>query len=276
MYKINARNLCHLFSSKIVEVGSNLRSSVFGLLATKVSSICFALNSFLVFFLLLLSPQLNGQKFSGGGNYNFYDFQQKTYYFGITLGYNLANFKPFRSSDFLRSDSILVVESVSGPGFNLGIVTNLKIGNFFDLRFLPTLSFAERNIKYEKDSRRNSFTQRKVESVFVEMPFHIRYKSAPFNDIRLFVIAGVKYAFDVASDSRTRQAETIVKISPNDFSFEYGAGIQFFFPYFIFSPEIKISHGLGNTLIFNENLEESRVLEKILSRTFTISLHFEG
>jgi len=115
-----------------------------------------------------------------------------------------------------------------------------------------------------------------VESVFVETPFHVRYKSAPYKDIRLFVIAGVKYAFDVASEARARQAETLVKISPNDFSVEVGAGIQFFFPYFIFSPELKFSQGIGNTLIYNPNLEESTVLEKILSRTFTISLHFEG
>jgi hypothetical protein len=33
---------------------------------------------------------------------------------------------------------------------------------------------------------------------------------------------------------------------------------------------------MGNTLIFNKNLSESTILEKIISRTFTISLHFEG
>ncbi|RMF21294.1 MAG: PorT family protein, partial [Bacteroidetes bacterium] len=29
-------------------------------------------------------------------------------------------------------------------------------------------------------------------------------------------------------------------------------------------------------LIFDDRLEESNVLEKILSRTFTLSFHFEG
>lgn len=218
---------------------------------------------------------LYGQNY-GRGNYNFLEFDQKPYYFGITLGVNSSNFKPYRSREFLLSDSIRSVESVQGPGFNLGIVTNLKIGDYFDFRFLPTLSFAERNINYSKTSRLRPSSQRIVESVFVEMPFQMRYKSAPYRDKRLFVIAGVKYGFDVASDSRSKQAETLVKIAPNDFSFEYGAGIQFFFPFFIFSPEFKISQGIGNTLIFNPNLEESTVLEKILSRTFTISLHFEG
>lgn len=210
------------------------------------------------------------------GNYNFYDFQRKNYYFGITLGLNSSNYTPYRSEDFIYSDSIRIVESLRGPGFNLGIITNLKIGNYFDFRFLPTLSFAERNLNYAKNSRLTRYEQRSVSSVFVEMPFQFRYKSVPYHDMRLFVIAGVKYAFDVASDSRTRQAESLVKISPHDFAVEYGAGIQFFFPYFIFSPEFKVSHGIGNTLQFNPNLEESTVLEKVLSRTFTISFHFEG
>ena len=65
------------------------------------------------------------------GNYNFLDFQQKPYYFGITLAYNSSNFKVLRSKDFIMSDSINTVESVTGPGFNLGIVTNLKIGDYF-------------------------------------------------------------------------------------------------------------------------------------------------
>ncbi len=210
------------------------------------------------------------------GNYNFLDFNQKPYYFGITLAYNSSNFKVFQSRDFILNDSIRRVESVTGPGFNLGIVTNLKIGDYFDIRFLPTLSFAERNINYTVvDDSRKPFARR-VESVFVEMPFHVRYKSEPFRDMRVFVIGGVKYSFDVASDSRSRQADNLVKVAPNDFAFEIGAGVQFFLPYFIFSPELKFSHGLNNILIFDNNLPESSVIEKILSRTITLSFHFEG
>jgi len=210
------------------------------------------------------------------GNYNFLDFQQKPYYFGITLGFNRADYRVFHSKTFVLNDSIQTAESVTGPGFNLGIVTNLKIGDYFDFRFLPTLSFAERTIEYTAARNGSLLPRRKIESVFVELPFHIRYKSAPYKDMRLFVITGVKYGFDVASDSNTRQADSIVKVAPTDFAAEVGAGIQFFFPYFIFSPEFKMSYGLGNVLIFDSDLEESRVIEKILSRTFTFSLHFEG
>jgi hypothetical protein len=210
------------------------------------------------------------------GNYNFLDFQQKPYYFGITLGYNKANFRISRSDMFIGNDSISTVSSVNGPGFNLGIVTNLKIGDYFDLRFLPTLSFATRTLRYTSTRFDAGPTNRNIESVFVEMPFHARYKSEPFNDMRLFVIGGVKYSFDVASDARSQQNDDLVRVSSSDFALEAGFGVQFFLPYFIFSPDIKYSQGLGNSLIFDNNLTEASIIDKITSRTFTISFHFEG
>jgi hypothetical protein len=208
------------------------------------------------------------------GNYNFLDFQQKPYYFGITLAYNSAKYSVVRSDDFFSNDSIKIAESTNGGGFNLGIVTNLKIGQYFDFRFLPTLSFTDRAIEYT--TLDDGLVTKRIESVFVELPCHIRYTSAPYEDLRLFIIGGGKYSFDVASNSRARQNTQLLRVAPSDFAIEYGAGIQMFFPYFIFSPEIKISHGLSNTLIYNDNLTYSSVLDKVKSRSFTISFHFEG
>lgn len=230
----------------------------------------------ILFAIAILLTTLSLQAQTSKGNYNFLGFDQKPYYFGITLAYNTSDYRPFRSKNFLQSDSIVGIQSLKGPGFNLGIVTNLKIGDYFDLRLLPTLSFGERNLQYTKDRREFPNQTRKVSSVFTEIPFHVRYKSAPHNDMRLFVIAGVKYSFDVASDSKTRQSDGLVKISPTDFAAEAGFGAQFFFPYFIFSPEFKVSYGMNNILLYNGQLEESTVLNKILSRAFTISFHFEG
>ncbi len=215
-------------------------------------------------------------QFVGGNNRNFYDFQAKPYYFGITLGFNSSRYTPFRSREFLYTDSIVGVESLNGPGFNLNLIGNLKLGKYFDFRFTPGFNFAERNLNYTQSTQRRAQIQEKVEAVFIELPFYFRYKSAPYRDKRLFLIAGMKYSFDVASESRTRQAEELVRISPHDFAVEYGAGIQIFFPFFILSPEFKISHGIGNTLLFNPTLPQSVILDKVTTRTFTISFHIEG
>lgn len=220
---------------------------------------------------------LRGQSI-GKGNYNFLDFNKKSYYFGITLAYNKSDYRIFKSKNFLpaSNDSIAAIEGIKGPGFNLQIVSNLKIGENFDLRFLPGFSFSERRVEYDPLRKGAINYVKPIESVFVELPFHVRYKSAPYYDKRLFVMGGIKYSYDIQSKSRQRTILNNLKISPTDFQVEMGAGIQMFFPYFIFSPEIKFSHGMGNILIFQNGQRESSVIEKLMSRTFTISLHFEG
>ncbi|MGB3802087.1 MAG: porin family protein [Lewinella sp.] len=230
----------------------------------------------LTLFLALFSCSFVQAQFTGGKNYNFYDFQGKPYYFGITLGFNSSRYTPYRSNDFIYVDSIVGVESLNGPGFNLNLIGNLKLGKYFDFRFTPGFSFAERTLNYTQSTVNRRELQEKIESVFIEIPFSFRYKSAPYRDKRLFLIAGMKYSYDVATESRTRQAEELVRISPHDYSIEYGAGVQIFFPYFILSPEFKISHGIGNSLLFNPTLAQSRVLSKVTSRTFTLSFHIEG
>lgn len=156
----------------------------------------------------------------------------------------------------------------------MGIVTNLKLGKYFDLRFIPALSFADKSLDFTHVG--DSVVNKNIESININFPISIRFKSQPINDMRIYVLAGLKYNMDLASNAKARQAEDQIKIGRHDFSYEYGFGIQFFFPLFIFSPEIKISNGLYNVHSVNNNLVYSGVLEKLQTRTILISFHFEG
>lgn len=223
----------------------------------------------------MLAPLAGSAQYAKGNN-NFREFSSKAYYFGLTFGYNSSNFQIAHSRNFILHDSFNVVEGLSGSGLNVSMIANMKLGEYFDFRFLPGFSFVNHKIHYL--STENDEQTRDIESVLVQAPFQLRFKSDPFHDMRIFVLAGVKYTYDVASNARIRaeQANRAVLLSPHDFAVEVGAGFQFFFPFFIFSPELKYSQGIGNILIYNNQLEHTNVVEKALSRTFTISLHFEG
>lgn len=279
MQKPQFRNFLALRSAKIVD---SCQLTVDKLsLCRKLSTINCQLSIKLcvIFFLIVSSiSKTDAQVGKGAGNANFLDFNVKSYYFGITLGSNNSDYLVHRSKDFLpgANDSIAGVTSVQGPGLNLAIVSNLKLGDYFDIRFLPGFSFAERDVNYSAVRRGATIPSQKIESVFVELPFHVRYKSAPYNDKRFFVTTGLKYSYDIQSKNRDKIIINSLKVSPTDFQFEVGAGIQMFFPFFIFSPEIKFSQGLGNILIYQEGVPQSGILESLISRTFTISLHFEG
>lgn len=209
----------------------------------------------------------------GRDNHNFRDFNKKSYYFGINIGFNSSGYKLHQSGFFINNDSIKVTEGASEIGVNMHMITNLKMGEYFDFRFLPGFSFAQRGLEFTSVET-SVVTQRKIESVFLELPFHLRFKSEPYKDKRMFVVAGLKYSYDVQSNSKSRK--TLIKIAPHDFQYEIGVGMQMFYPYFIFSPEIKFSRGLGNILIYDKLQNEARVLENVVSQIFTISFNFEG
>jgi hypothetical protein len=206
-------------------------------------------------------------------NYNFRGFNKKSYYFGINIGFNSSGYKLQQSGFFINNDSIKVTEGNSEIGVNMHMITNLKLGEYFDFRFLPGFSFAQRGLEFTS-VKNSEVIERKIESVFFELPFHIRFKSEPYKDKRLFVVAGLKYSYDVQSSSKSRKS--LIKIAPHDFQYEVGVGMQMFYPYFIFSPEIKFSRGLGNILIYDKTQNEARVLENVVSQIFTISFNFEG
>ena len=201
-------------------------------------------------------------------------FSIKPYHFGISVAFNSSDFKITLSDQFILHDSILVVESTPGPGFNLGIISNLRIGKYFDLRFIPTLSFAEKNLDYTyRDASTGSQT---VESIYLEFPFDVKFKSEAYKEMKVYVIGGVKYSYDLGSNADARNADELVKIKANDVSVDYGLGLEFYFPYFIFSPEIKISNGIFNLHKVDPNLQESVIMDKLFSRTLLFSLHIEG
>ena len=90
------------------------------------------------------------------------------------------------------------------------------------------------------------------------------------------MLGGVKADIDMASNARAKRAEDLVKINKYDYGVELGLGFNFFFESFIFSPEIKISNGLGNIHSRDEGLKFSSVFDKIQSRMIVFSIHLEG
>jgi hypothetical protein len=209
-------------------------------------------------------------------SYNYLNFKNKTHYFGLTIGLNSTGFKIEHSKRFINNGTFRWNEGVSKPGLTLSMIANFKIGEYFDFRVLPSIALSYRSLNYI-NLNSNDEKEQQLESVFGEFPMLVRFTSSPYKDTRVFFLTGVKYSYDFASNSRSDQNQVrVIRISPHDFQFEIGFGLQFYMPYFIFSPEIKFSHGLNNILIYDPKLPESTIIEKLFSKSITFSVHFEG
>ncbi|MBK6445873.1 MAG: PorT family protein [Bacteroidetes bacterium] len=204
-----------------------------------------------------------------------YDHQK--IHFGFTLGLNSTNFKVTLVPDFKTMDSIYVVESEPVSGLNLGIISNLRLGEYWDLRFIPALSFAQRNLIYQfkyPDST-SAGTTKSVESTYLEFPLDLKFKSKRVTNYRMYVLAGARYSIDMVSQAKVRDKDRdIVKLKRYDFGYEIGLGFDFYLTYFKFSPEIKMFNGLNNLLV-KDNSRYASPLDKLNSKIFLVSFLFE-
>ena len=222
---------------------------------------------FLILIILLLTIGAKAQ-------FNFNEMSKKDIYFGIALGGNVADFKIIHSVKVPQNDSIRYFRPRVGPGFNLGIIANYQFHRYFDLRFIPTLSFSDKAIEYE--DLNNNIQKKTISSIYLDFPLQIRFKSDPIKDFRIYVIAGVRYDYDLASNVKSRKAEDIIRLNKHDAAAEYGIGFMIYFPYFILSPEFKMSHGFVNIHAASPGLIYSRVIDRMYSRTFTFTINLEG
>ena len=205
---------------------------------------------------------------------NLPNYDRKPVHFGFLLGINSMDFKITPVNE--QADSLFILKSQDQKGFNLGIVSNFRLGRNADIRFLPTLSFAERVINYtlENDDEIEEI-KKDIESTFIEFPLNLKFKSNRYNNGRAYLLTGLKYNIDLASQKDIDdEGQELIKLKKNDLMYEIGFGIDFYLEYFKFSPEFKATFGLVDMLV-NDDSIYSNSIKKMLTQGFTVTLTFE-
>jgi len=207
---------------------------------------------------------------------NMADHDDKLYYFGITFGVNYSVYNITYTESFAKTDTFKKIQPHWQPGFNLGLIGNLKLSNFIDLRFVPSLAFAYKNLEFEYNIPNDSTSTRTIESIYMHLPVQLKYKSDRIKNFRFYALTGGKFDYDLSANARSHRPDEFLKVSPVDFGFELGVGFEFYYPSFIFSPEIKLSQGLTNQLFPDHNLELTNAINTLKTRMIVISIHLEG
>jgi hypothetical protein len=227
----------------------------------------------LVFFLLMLiSVKSSAQR----PMLNMPDHDDKLYYFGITFGSNFSVHKINYTSSFANTDTFKRIQPLWAPGFNLGLMGNLRLSRFVDFRFVPCLAFAEKRLRFEYGPPIDSVSERSTESIYMHLPFQFKFKSDRIKNFRFYCLVGGKFDYDLAANARSKRPDEFIKIQPIDYGLEFGVGFEFFNPNFIFSPEIKISQGLANQLYRDQGLQLTNAIDRLSTRMIVISIHLEG
>ena len=89
------------------------------------------------------------------------------------------------------------------------------------------------------------------------------------------MLGGLKYSMDIASQEKIDdEGQEIVKLKKNDLMGELGFGIDYYFEYFKFSPQIKLSYGILNLLSKDETVY-TKSINRLSTNGWMLSFTFE-
>lgn len=235
--------------------------------------------SFKILILLMLTSSLFAQQTR---RHFQADYDAKDMRFGYFLGLTNTYFNVKFNNYFVNKDNYYAITSPPTFGLKMGGLVNFRLNDYFDFRVLPTVAIYGRRLEYRyintalPDNDINKFGQREElrESAWFELPIMFKYKSERRGNVRMYVFGGMRYGVETNPNSRRNRQKFSTKT--NDFSVEYGTGIEIFREYFKFAPELHFSHGIQN-LVDPVNSRGTAIqgIDRLTTHTVTLFLLFE-
>lgn len=234
---------------------------------------------FLAFLCLAIGYSAKSQENWGGG------VDDERFNFGFQFNYVSSEFKVLKTEDWQELPSpvggnanmLRAVGASSKPGFGIGLVSNLKMTDHTDLRFTPSMVFADKELQFAFAGE--EIYTKLVQSTLIDLPLGVKLKSDRRGNFRAYMIAGGKYSRNIVSkkkldDTDLVEEEKFIANKRGFFSYEAGLGLDFYFEYFKMSPEIKFSQSF-NSVLDRRNNYFDRSLDKLYHKGIQISLFFE-
>jgi len=225
-------------------------------------------------FILAFLISLNSLSAQG----NLTDLDYKVFRFGFSLGTNYMDFG-IEHSEMVQDGKIYYADVSSlMPGFSVGLITDLRLHRYFNLRFTPALLIGERTLSFRSyDVATGKFEgdkELKIFSLPVDLPVNLRFSAERYGNFRPYIQVGVGTYFDLGRDEKTD-----VTLDLTDFYFSGGVGCDLYFKYFKLSPELKFNFGQTNILSPKtstaDNLIYTNALSGLLSRIIVFNFNIE-
>lgn len=204
----------------------------------------------LLLCLMLVSPMASAQLFTKEKIKNNENFDKDRLSWGFFLGFSAYDFK-FEYEKDLKD--ILVKETV---GFNVGLISNLRINEYLDLRFEPGLYITERKLHYHPSYFRgqpysDADLLRVVKSTYVHFPLLLKASTKRINNFKPFIVGGVSTAINLSSQEKNPDDNSSGQFRTTSTAafYELGFGIDFYLYWFKFSPSIRGVFAFNDELI---------------------------
>jgi hypothetical protein len=201
----------------------------------------------------------------------------KLYHLGFHVGLHSQDLLLTNNGIATPEGKILFAEIPDySPGFSVGVIGDLFLNPYMNLRLTPTIHFGDRTILF-KDFESQEETRVSVRSNYLSVPLDLKISSMRLNNTRPYILGGIYVASDLG---RKKGYQLLMK--GLDYGFEFGFGCNIYMPYFRLAPEIKFQFGLPNVMehdrpdLANEaDKIYTNALSKATTRMIIITFNFE-
>ncbi|WP_026450529.1 porin family protein [Aequorivita capsosiphonis] len=215
--------------------------------------------------------RLSNDATGGKGN-----LDNKLFSWGYFLGFNSLDFKFDYKDDFGDQDTDILVES--STGFNVGLIADLRLHKYINLRLEPGLVFSQRDLTFPGLTEPKDYL-RQVKSTYIHVPLLVKISTKRLNNVKPFVVAGVSTSLNLASNEKNPEdnSEGRFRMKNNSNNYELGFGIDLYLYFFKFTPSIRGVFGLGDELVRDDdpNSPWTGNIDKLSTRGVFINFTFQ-
>lgn len=231
---------------------------------------------FFTIAVICLAQSAQAQLFSKERLSNLETFDNRFLTWGYYLGFNNYdfNFDYIEERGNLNTD--VIVEGQSG--FNVGLVGDMRINKYINLRLEPGLYFTQRNLIFPGFEEERDFS-RDVKSTYIHIPLLVKISTKRLNNIKPFIVGGISTSLNLSSNEKNpddnKQGE--FRMTNNTSYFELGVGIDFYLYYFKFSPSIRGVFATSDELIPDSDINSpwTSNISKMSSRGVFVNFTFQ-
>lgn len=173
---------------------------------------------------------------------------------GYYLGFNQYDFQFEYENDTANQNELTDILVDKSFGFNVGLIGEMRVNEFVDLRFEPGLLYNQRILGFPGfDNEQDAI--REVRSTYIRFPLLVKLSTKRFGNWKPFIIGGGYTSINLGSneDSLEDNSSGEFRMKKNVYGYELGFGIDFYTEYFKFTPSIRGVFALNDELVRDDD-----------------------
>lgn len=203
------------------------------------------------------------------------------WHFGFILGIGFNDFR-VTPNNWVDNDGNTWYAASGGlkPSFVVGMIVDLRIVEYLNLRFTPALGLGQRDFQYTSFNSAGEYQSTistSVNGVTMDVPLYFKYSAKRYGNFRPYILIGGGPHFNMNLDP-----EMPVLPKAVDVQISFGVGFNIYLTYFKLCPELKFGFGLLDAIDRNHPDMEGTTYDvctksvgRLTARMLTLTFNFE-